>query len=267
MKADTHSKGGKGVRRRVEPSSTIPGNWQELLRISNNKTELFSFLATKVAGIDTNKVVITTHNREVLCTNHHNPLSLAPCTHEEADTRMLLHLEDAVWQGYDKRTVDTDVVVLAVTSAQCLDISELWVAFGVGKNFKFLASHEIARVLGPDRCVALPMFHAFTGCETVSSFGGRRKRTAVTPAFCALAATPSPQSLEEWLEPLERFVVLLYDRTSSQECVNEARKQLFTQKGRAIKGLPPTQVALIQHIKKDAYQAGHCWAQMMICSS
>ena len=41
----------KGVRRIVEPSSTIPGNWQEFLRISDNKTELFSFLATKVAGI------------------------------------------------------------------------------------------------------------------------------------------------------------------------------------------------------------------------
>ena len=140
-------------------------------------------------------MVITTHNREVLCTNHHDALSLAPCTHEEADTCMLLHLEDAVWQGYDKVsicTVDTDVVVLAVTSAQHLDISELWVSFGVGKNFRFLAAHEIAGVLGPDWCVALPMFHAFTGCDTVSSFGGRGKRTAwdtwktygdVTPAF------------------------------------------------------------------------------------
>ena len=54
-------------------------------------------------------------------------------------------------------------------------------------------------------------------------------------------------------------MVLLYDRTSSQECVNQARK--FTQKGRAIDGLPPTQAALIQHIKRAAYHAGHCWAR------
>ena len=60
LKAETCSKRGKGVRRHVEPSSTIPGNWQEFLRSSDNKTELFSFLAMNVAGIDTNKVVITT---------------------------------------------------------------------------------------------------------------------------------------------------------------------------------------------------------------
>ena len=161
-------------------------------------------------------------------------------------------------QGHNKvsiRTVDTDVVVLAIISAQRLNISKLWVAFDAGKSFQFLPTHEIARALGPDWCVALPMFHAFTGCDTVSSFGGRGKRTAwdtwkaykdVTPAFCALAARPTPQTIEEWLGPLEQFVVLLYDRTSSQEHVNEARKQLFTQKGQGIDGLPPTQAAAHQ---------------------
>jgi len=63
---------------------------------------------------------------------------------------MLLHVEDAVTQGYSKvsiRTVDTDVVVLAVTAAGRLDIDELWVAFGTGKNFRFLAVHEMAVAL------------------------------------------------------------------------------------------------------------------------
>ena len=107
------------------------------------------------------------------------------------------------------RTVDTDVVVLAVTSAQRLNITELWIAFGAGKNFRYLPAHEMANTLGPGRYVALPMFHIFTGCDTVSCFGGRRKRTAwdmrnaydeVTPAFCALAATP--KTVENWLGPL-----------------------------------------------------------------
>ena len=56
---------------------------------------------------------------------------LAPCIQEEVDTRILLHLEDDLKYGYNKvsiRTVDTDVVVLAVTSAQRLNITEdcLW---------------------------------------------------------------------------------------------------------------------------------------------
>ena len=184
-------------------------------------------------------------------------MGLAPCTHEEADTRILFHLEDNVRQGHNKvsiRTVDTDVVVLAVTSAQRLNISELWVAFGTGKNFRFIAAHEIASELGPDRCVALPMFHAFTGCDTVSCFDGRGKKTAwdiwnryedVTPVCCALGTSPSTQTIDDWLGQLERFVVLVYDRTSSQKSVNEAIKQLFIQKGRAIESMPPTQGALI----------------------
>ena len=159
-------------------------------------------MATSAAIIATDKQIISTCHTGVLCTQSRDVSGLAPCTHEEADTRILLHLEDALKHGYNKvsiRTVDTDVIVLAVTSAQRLNITELWVAFGAGKNFRYLPAHEMANALGPDRCVALPMFHAFTGCDTVSCFGGRGKRTAwdiwnaydeVTPAFCALADTP-----------------------------------------------------------------------------
>ena len=215
-------------------------------------------MATSASTIATDKQVISTCHTGVLCTHSRDVSGLAPCTHEEA---------------VSIRTVETDVVVLAVASAQRFNITELWIAFGAGKNFRYLPAHEMADALGPDRGVALPMFHAFTGCDTVSCFGGRGERIAcdmwnaydeVTPAFCALAATP--ETVENWLGPLERFVVLLYDRTSSQEFVNGARKQLFTQKGRAIDGLPPTQAALLQHTKRAAYQAGHCLAQTMIAT-
>ena len=86
--------------------------------------------------------------------------------------------------------------------------------------------------------MALQMFHAFRGCDTVSFFGGRGKRTAwdtwkayddVTPALCSLATTP--ESVESLIKLLEQFVILLYDRTSNLECVNQARMQIFTQKG------------------------------------
>ncbi len=143
LKAGARSKRGKGVRRRVEPSSAVPGNWSAFLRIADNKSELFSYLATVAVSIDTSKQVISTHHVNVICKNQQDTSSLAPCTHEEADTRMFLHLEDAVRDGHNKvsiRTVDTDVVVLAVTSAQRLNLAELWIAFGVGKNFSVLCS-------------------------------------------------------------------------------------------------------------------------------
>ena len=47
---------------------------------------------------------------------------------------------------------------------------------------------------------------------------------------------------------IERFVILLYDRTDSTAFVNGARRWLFTKKGRPIDNFPPTLNALWQHI-------------------
>ena len=66
-----------------------------------------------------------------------------------------------------------------------------------------------------------------------------------------------PSSIGDHLEVLERFVVQLYNRTSTEMNVNEARKQLFSQKGRPVDGLPPTQAALLEHIKRAAVMSGH----------
>ena len=50
--------------------------------------------------------------------------------------------------------------------------------------------------------------------------------TGVPMTFCAMAA--NSETVDNWLCSLERLLVLLYDCTSSQECVKGARKQ-FTQ--------------------------------------
>jgi len=106
----------------------------------------------------------------------------------------------------------------------------------------------------------------------MSSFAGRGKKTAweiwkicdeVTSAFCTLASNPDPKSSDK-LEVLECIVVLMYDQTSTEIKVNEAQKQLFSQKSRPIDGIPPTQAALVEHTKRAAYQAGHVWAQMFV---
>ena len=48
------------------------------------------------------------------------------------------------------RTLDTDVVVLAISVAQTLGPEyELWLAFGTGKHFQYLAAHEMATGIGP----------------------------------------------------------------------------------------------------------------------
>ena len=62
---------------------------------------------------------------------------------------------------------------------------------------------------------------------------------------------------------LELFVVLMYVQTSEIMEVNDARKQLFSQKSRTLDNTPPTQAALTQHIKCTCYQA-NCWNQALV---
>lgn len=70
-------------------------------------------------------------------------------------------------------TVDTDVVVLAVSVAQGFQPEEFWLTFGTGKYFRYLACHELADELGQEKAQALPL----TGRDTVSSVSGHGKKT------------------------------------------------------------------------------------------
>ena len=155
-------------------------------------------------------------------------------------------------EGYTKfliRTVDTDVVILAVYVVQKVQVRHLWVAFGTGKGFRYLAIHEIVNSLGPDKSRAMPMFHAFTGCDSVSFFFGKGKKTCwnvwrslegVTQSFISLLDSPEKITEPESTAVLERYVILIYDRTSAEVDVNIARKTMFSQRGKDISRIPPT---------------------------
>ena len=165
LKEYTRSSLGKASLRRLETSNVVPINWQEFLRNDDNETELFSFLSLHTSTLETEGQIITTHLKDVLCTQPRGTTGLAPCTYEEADTRMFLHLLDATIHGHTKvmiRTVDSDVLVLAIAAVQQIGIYELRIAFSTGKHFRYLSAHDTAINLGPEKCKALPFLHAFS---------------------------------------------------------------------------------------------------------
>ena len=55
---------------------------------------------------------------------------------------------------------------------------------------------------------------------------------------------------------LKQFTVIIYNKTSHHQYVNEARQELFCQKEKSMGRLPPTQDALLQHARRATYQAG-----------
>ena len=71
--------------------------------------------------------------------------------------------------------------------------------------------------------------------------------------FSGTLASTSIISNED-LQSLERFLVLLYDRTNNCANVNWCRRELFPNKARAFEIIPATFDALKLHIKRASLQ-------------
>ena len=188
--------------------------------------------------------------------------------------RQIRHIRHALEQGAETvlvRTVDTDVVVILVglffdlitIQPSC----DFWIAFGMGKNYRLYHINSICESLGEPQSRALPVFHAFSGCDTTSAFNEKGKKSLwqawqayddVTETFACLAKHPFMllDADSDNFQKLERLTVILYDKWSPSFSINETRKLLFCHKNRSMEKLPPTQDALLQHVRRAVYQAG-----------
>ena len=277
LKQHTRERRGKGIRRKAEKNTRMPNKWQVFLQDTDNKIELIKFLTDTIvnAQIPPGKELLVTAGVETIANGMIGSFPL--CHQEEADTRMVFHLLDALKAGSTTcmvRTVDTDVICILIGKFHslqelCQQLS-IWVAFGTGKKFMYLSINEIVDGIGRDKAEALPAFHAFTGCDCVSSFFGRGKRTAweawrclpdVTGAFQQIMKYPFCSISEEsgLFKLLEHFTVIIYDKTSNLKSVNKCRRTLFCQRGKSMENIPPSKAALLQHAKRAIYQAG-IWA-------
>ncbi len=180
--------------------------------------------------------------------------------HEEVDTRMCLHIKDSLEKGarvVSVQTVDTDVIIIIAATFHQLQSTypgvEIWVAFGVGKHFRYLHINKICQNLGASLCQALLFYHAFSGCDTTSQFYGKGKKSSweawksypsATQAFHYALKHPFQSILlaSPTFEILERFTCVLYDKTTPISKVNEFRKDLFSKKAKLMDSIPPTQV-------------------------
>lgn len=82
--------------------------------------------------------------------------------------------------------------------------------------------HEIADSLGPDRCFVLPFFHGFTGCDVISFFFGKGKKTfwdvwlaeddmEFTGCFAGIIRKRTWDETD--LHTIEKFVIQAYDKS------------------------------------------------------
>ena len=60
LKSQTRKERGTGIQRKVFGSGMTPRSWNNFLRVNENKTELFSFLAERIASLNPSKLVCVT---------------------------------------------------------------------------------------------------------------------------------------------------------------------------------------------------------------
>ena len=164
------------------------------------------------------------------------------------------------------------LLIHVMPSLQELGLERMWIAFGQGTSSRWIPVHEIVSQIGPEKTRGMPFFHAFIGCDVVSAFRGKGKKSAwqtwnvcteASATFAKLSKQPTRVD-EDDMNILERFVVVMYGRSSEATCANDARLDLFARKQRSFDAIPPTQAALKEHVKRSAYQARCVWSQAII---
>ena len=153
LMSSTRQKRGKGIRRRVLGKTNVPNNWKEFLRVDTNKVVLFECL--------TNEVMKRSYAK-----------------------RAYMHLaRDVCYARIKMRTITRTISAHAITKRLIPESSTMALMLLTRKpeathlnciDTDILVLHAISQALGSAKPRALPKFHSFTVCDTVSAFAGKR---------------------------------------------------------------------------------------------
>ena len=119
---------------------------------TENKVELFPFLSQNiVSAVSSETLCIATTDETNIANQDVNLSRLMPCTSEETDKCMFLHVLHAS-ENYKSiliKTVDSDVVTVAISVFHKVPtLNEIWIKFGTEKSLKFISVQEIAAKMG-----------------------------------------------------------------------------------------------------------------------
>ena len=267
----------------VITGNRIVPNYRTFLKSSGNKTSLATFVCEYLmasgpeildkhhciilaGGLREGKLVVKIRTDGV--TNWEEMYS----SHEEADTRMLLHAINLA-QTHQRliiRCDDTDVLVLLIyyCSLDMLTDNLYMHAGHTGQHTnreRYIPVHSICQQLGPVVCDALPAAHALTGCDSTYSLFKIGKKTAFTKLIKhakelpELASFGTIQNLKESVSAARKYALALYGnkrRSNGQPCVtlDELRYEYASNTDKLASSFPPTEDAFKQHVLRSMYQ-------------
>ena len=263
----------------VTYQNILPGynvkNWNKILSVAANKTEVVRFLVgqwkEKRFRDKLNDRILYVTEEEKCWKINMMAVTLVPelrCNHEEADTRMLLHAQHAGGKCV-LHADDTDVLVLLFGHAH--NLGKCYLKKGKGAKTRIVGISEVADLLGgqvvdgilkQEVCKALIGLHALTGCDTVSAFASKGKwRPLQMIAKNQIFVETMKNIGKEWslsnktFKGTGEFMCNLYGKKCTS--VDSLRYELHCPKGGKIEpeALPPCQSSLRLHLSRANYQA------------
>ena len=229
-------------------TTKCPKKWSKALHVSANKAAIVSFLVeewqkVKYAPLIAQRSLFVTSGEQCwlfrteasdgTVTVQRFAVPELECSHEEADTRMLLHAQHAANTGQASviiRSPDTDVAVIACSLASQIQ-ARLIFQTGTAQRMRYLDLTAIAASFGQGVATSLIGMHSMTGCDTTSAFSGRGKKAAFalmkTPRFRrAMGALGMLFEVsEQVLADAEAFLCTLYGKPNFND-INELRYHL-----------------------------------------
>ena len=254
-----------------------PTQWKKFLSVDSNKEDLTKFLAREWSRSEYaeklyNRTLYVTHGE--VCSRYTSDdglqiivedIDVLRSTHEEADTRLLLHTSHAASDGYAAiviRSPDTDVAILTVSLANRIP-SHIYFRTGTKSRTRFIDINAVRANLGNGVSDSLLGFHALTGCDTTSAFRRRGKKAAFDifrddqDGILCRGLQRLGQELDvpdDVYAICETFVCRMYGCKTSNSVI-DARYHLFSSRAISGENLPPTQDCLRKHIDRANYQA------------
>jgi len=180
-------------------------------------------------------------------------LSGLQCNHEEADSRIILHVSLSTSGSIVVFARDTDILVLLLAHHRSLRGKHIYMS--AGKNI-YRNIGEIIAALDPFILDSLLIFHSLTGCDSTSFFYNIGK----VSAYRILKDHPKmlsniselPHLTNDAEEVLEKFVCLMYG--SLAESVDGIRVRMLLTASKP-ELMPQTSDALKFHFQRAFYQA------------
>lgn len=165
---------------------------------------------------------------------HHFPL--LDCAHEEADDRIMFHVQVILSDRSSPTSVtvfsaDTDVLIICLlyhlsTNWRYHGLTELWVV----RNSGVKIGCDISTSLDDNLVRSLPELHALTGCDSTSKISTKLSavKTIRVPAYTPLIVNfGCPQLTELATQMAELFLVKCLKSSTELETFNELRVASF----------------------------------------